>query len=786
MDSTGTAALFDALRRAGLYAPHVLARLPEPPPANPVALSDSLAELGVLTGYQARKLRLNRFSDVVIGQYLVLDKVGEGGMGKVYKAVQLRTGRTVALKVVRGQLLSNPVIMRRYQREAAAAASLSHPNIVGLYDADEADGKHFMAMEFVDGSDLSRLVKTFGPLEFAEGCEYIRQAALGLQHAHDAGLVHRDIKPSNLLVCGERAIPGTGGVAVVKVLDMGLVRNILEDGNENSEVTRDGTVVGTPDYMAPEQAKNSSSVGPAADLYSLGCTLYFLFTGRPPFPTGTPIEKLLQHQIDKPTDPRKFRPDMPQGLHDLILKLLAKLPQDRLASAGLLAEKLIPFAAGETNDLGISDLRLPSRPAPAPMVFVPDGSTQIVTKPEAPAPVATLPAPKPVVVRKPKPSPPRPVLAVPTPRPESETAIVIPASEPDVEILDAEPVYRPRREKTASKPLPKGVIVAAAVVGVAIFGGILAAVLGGKGSAGSAAEPPPTNANKNSSPTPIKPTGPLAVEALLPDRAAAVVVAFPGQYFAEFKKDLRDESRLQKSLVRLDRDFVFPLEKLDRVVIGFPADLGVVAAGEGTPISSSTAEEQSRVPAAEKTKIGDVRLTAFPSAGWKSYTGGVAGARAAVVGSPAEAVANVVGRGAVKPAAGLTPAMLAAIAEANGMNKPFLSFAADSRYTLPGVGPLSDHGIKLATGRVRIVAHRLKAELQIQAATRDQLQDFLSQVLFSKLGEKHPGLKPFLDPLRDDSARSFEEGPGGVTVRMTAEWSIDDFHFWIEDLLPRL
>ena len=218
--------LFTALRDGGRCTPEQLPLVEEVfarVGAEPAALADALQLLGVVTRYQYRKVQLGRISELLFGQYLILEKIGEGGMGKVYRAVDTRMTRMVALKVVRPQLMSNKTVLRRYQREAEAAAKLDHPNIVKLYDAGEAAGRFYLAMEYVDGSDLSRLVKDNGPLGTAEACEYMRLTALGLQHAHESGFVHRDIKPSNLLVYGERAIPGTGGKALLKILDMGLV-----------------------------------------------------------------------------------------------------------------------------------------------------------------------------------------------------------------------------------------------------------------------------------------------------------------------------------------------------------------------------------------------------------------------------------------------------------------------------------------------------------------------------------------------------------------------------------
>jgi serine/threonine-protein kinase len=230
-------------------------------------------------------------------------------------------------------------------------------------------------MEYVEGADLSRLIKENGSLPYQEAAEYIRQSALGLQHAHQRGLIHRDIKPSNLLVSGERALPGTDGIAHVKILDMGLVRSILDDP-VGTELTRDGTVVGTPDYMAPEQAKNSSKVDARADLYSLGCTLYYCLRAQPLFPEGSPIDKLLRHQLDPPPDIRKARPETPPGLAKVLEKLLKKNPNDRYQTATEVAVALQPFTAAAdagivfapaAEEPGGVQLDLPSGEAPPPV-----------------------------------------------------------------------------------------------------------------------------------------------------------------------------------------------------------------------------------------------------------------------------------------------------------------------------------------------------------------------------------------------------------------------------------
>ena len=329
--------LIDALRASGLFNSEQLKATIADLRASSgdiQTLFKLLIQKKHLTSYQVRKVIIGKASELVMGPYIITEKLGEGGMGKVFRARQVRLDREVALKVVRANLLSNQLVKKRYEREVETASSLHHPNIVGVFDAGNIDGKYYLAMEFVDGIDLSRLMRDYKPLEIAEACEYARQAALGLQYAHEQGFVHRDIKPSNIIVSGERHVPQATEPAVVKILDMGLVRNVgFDDGGGGGDLTRAGTVVGTPDYMAPEQAKNSSGVDHRADLYSLGCTLYFLLTGQPPFPSGTPIEKLLKHQLDSPVPLQALRPDVPSRVAEIVSRLTAKKPELRYQSA---------------------------------------------------------------------------------------------------------------------------------------------------------------------------------------------------------------------------------------------------------------------------------------------------------------------------------------------------------------------------------------------------------------------------------------------------------------------
>jgi serine/threonine protein kinase len=267
----------------------------------------------------------------------MLDQVGEGATGIVFKARQLHLDRIVALKVIRKEYLAHADTLRRFHREARAAARVAHPNVVTLYDAGQAGDWHYLVMEFVDGIDLGRWVHEGGRLPIGVACDYIRQASLGLQHAHERGLVHRDIKPGNLLVTPD---------GHVKILDLGLAR--LEQStqveSDRSELTLHGALMGTPDYLAPEQARDSRAADVRSDLYSMGCTLYFLLTGQAPFPGGSLTEKLVKHALHEPKPVEELRTDVPPSLRAIVQRLMAKEPRNRLQTAGELAAALEPFA----------------------------------------------------------------------------------------------------------------------------------------------------------------------------------------------------------------------------------------------------------------------------------------------------------------------------------------------------------------------------------------------------------------------------------------------------------
>jgi serine/threonine-protein kinase len=289
---------------------------------DPKALAREMVKRDWLTTFQANHLFTGKGKELVLGSYVLLEKVGQGGMGAVYKARQWKMDRTVALKVIRKEKLSEQA-ETRFQREIRAAAQLQHPHIVKAYDADASGEYQFFVMEYVPGKNLSQMVKENGPLKISTACEYMRQAALALQHAYEQGLVHRDIKPSNLLVTDDPAKP------MVKVLDLGLVRRQHIEGNESGTITQVGSVMGTPDYISPEQSLESHRVDVRSDLYSLGCTFYYLLTGQVPFPGGSLVEKLIKHQMAEPERIEKLRPETPAAVALIVRKMMAKKPADR-------------------------------------------------------------------------------------------------------------------------------------------------------------------------------------------------------------------------------------------------------------------------------------------------------------------------------------------------------------------------------------------------------------------------------------------------------------------------
>lgn len=336
----------DNIVESGLMDREELTRAIEglPPTDRAKTIARHLVEKGRLTKFQAEKLLSGRTDGFILGQYRVLEELGRGGMGRVYKAVHQTMGRFVAIKLLAPDLTKTDRAVDLFQREVKAAAKLNHPNIVISFDANKSGERYFLVMEFVDGPNLSQLVRDQGPLPIDQACEYIRQAAIGLDYAHDQGVIHRDVKPSNLLVQQSNTGPQ------VKILDFGLalVTAGQGPGGENIVGTAQ-TALGTPDYVSPEQARNQYNVDGRSDLYSLGCTFYYLLTGETPFPGGTALEKMIRHGQEAPVAVQTKRPDVPDAVAAIVHKLLAKNPKWRHQKASELAAELATAVGQKAN-----------------------------------------------------------------------------------------------------------------------------------------------------------------------------------------------------------------------------------------------------------------------------------------------------------------------------------------------------------------------------------------------------------------------------------------------------
>ena len=241
-----------------------------------------------------------------VGSYRLLQPLGSGGMSSVFHGVHVETGHEVAVKILPRALAKNPTLLQRFLREAKSAEALEHKNIAAIYDRGFDQGRHYLVLEYIEGGDLHERVRKSGPLAIAEAVKAIRAVAEGLRYALGQGVIHRDVKPANLLQTP---------AGLIKIIDLGLA---LQTENEDERVTRDGTTVGTVDYMSPEQARDSRATSERSDIYSLGCTFYFLLAGKPPFPGGDIPDKLGRHCTAPIPDVRELRPQVSEALAHLI------------------------------------------------------------------------------------------------------------------------------------------------------------------------------------------------------------------------------------------------------------------------------------------------------------------------------------------------------------------------------------------------------------------------------------------------------------------------------------
>ncbi|MBL8824015.1 MAG: protein kinase [Planctomycetia bacterium] len=309
---------------------------------DPTKIAEYLVKNKLITTFQARSLLAGRYRGLVIGAYRVMEKIGSGGMGIVYMAEHEKLKRRVAIKILPEDKTRDKLALERFYREARAAAALDHPNVVKAFDVSEHQGMHYLVMEYIDGTNLQKYLDTKGPLPWKTALNIVVQACKGLQHAHERNMVHRDIKPANILV-------DKGGQ--VKILDLGLARSFqISQDNLTQDLSDGKDIMGSIDYIAPEQAIANNMVDIRADIYSLGATLYSLITGKPPV-EGTTAQKLLQHQMQMPTPVSRLNPEVPEGVSHIINKMMAKRPEHRFSVPSEVASALSPFISNTSQPI---------------------------------------------------------------------------------------------------------------------------------------------------------------------------------------------------------------------------------------------------------------------------------------------------------------------------------------------------------------------------------------------------------------------------------------------------
>jgi serine/threonine protein kinase len=320
-------------------------------PANLTRFSRWLVDNGHVTEYQMGLLLLGRSGSFFLNEYKLLERIGKGRMAGIYKAVH-PSGQVVAVKVLPPSRTRDPEAFARFRREARMSLKLKHPNVVRTFEVGEADGLHYLVMEYLEGETLAELLQRRGRLPAGEAAALVYEALLGLQHIHEQGMVHRDLKPANLMLAGRGAKARSNGPAgpCVKVLDIGLGRALFDEAPaaDVGELTTQGTVLGTPDYMAPEQTRDAHRADIRADVYSMGCVLYHLLAGQPPFPDVNVVRQIVRHATEVPRPLRHFNAEVSDVLQEIVNGMLAKDPAQRYPIPNQAARALRVFLRSES------------------------------------------------------------------------------------------------------------------------------------------------------------------------------------------------------------------------------------------------------------------------------------------------------------------------------------------------------------------------------------------------------------------------------------------------------
>lgn len=377
--------LLDLIRRSGLLDDQRLTTYLQGReadgglPTDPKQAAEELVRDALLTTFQAEQFLLGKWKGFTIGKYKILERIGIGGMGQVFLCEHTLMRRRVAIKVLPPAKAEHPSALGRFYREARAAGALEHRNIVRTHDIDQDGDLHFIVMEFVDGSNLLDVVKRFGPLHVGRAADYARQVAVGLDYAFRNGIIHRDVKPGNVMI---------DRYGTARILDMGLARFYQDQTDLLTVKYDDKVVLGTADYVAPEQIVNSHKVDVRADVYALGATLYFLLAGHPAFPSGTVSQKLIWHRTKDPAPIRAVRPEVPEGLATVLTRMMAKDPDKRYqtpADVAAALEKWIPA------EVPLPDPDEMPQLCPAASGLVPAGMPEAAGSHEAATPVPEQP-----------------------------------------------------------------------------------------------------------------------------------------------------------------------------------------------------------------------------------------------------------------------------------------------------------------------------------------------------------------------------------------------------------